>query len=186
MDIMIKRNLLVLGLLAAFPVAGLAQDISYNYIEGGYSRIESGVDADGWAVNGSAALNDEFHVFGGYSQNEFDRSNVDLDIFNVGLGYNHALSNRLHLLGRVGYENFDTNFTSSTDAWFTEVGARGVLVTNLEGWALAGYEDGDGLDGEFYGKIGGLYKFTPRWGLSAEVKLIDGDQQYFVGPRVSF
>jgi Ax21 family sulfation-dependent quorum factor len=186
MEIMKKITLLASALILALPLAGQAQEISYDYIEGGYSRVDSIVDADGWALNGSVALTDEFHAFGGYTQNEFDNSNVDLDIFNIGIGYNHAFSSKLHGLARVGYENFDSNFGGSLDAWFTEVGARGVLGSHVEGWALAGYEDADNISSEFYGKLGLLVKFTPRLGVSAEVKLIDGDEQYFVGPRVTF
>ncbi len=181
----IRHTPLALALLLALPATASAQSIGYSYLEAGYSRIESVPDADGWAVNGSVALSDNFHLFAGYSQNETSRGSIDLDIFNVGVGYNHILSSRLHLLGRAGYTNYDTNF-GSIDGWFTEVGLRGELVEGLQGWALAGYEDGDGISGEFFGKIGALIKFAPRWGISIEAKLIDGDQQYFIGPRFEF
>ena len=47
-------------------------------------------------------------------------------------------------------------------------------------------EDFEGVDGEFYARLGGQYKFNQAWGVVADVKLIDGDEQYFVGPRFSF
>lgn len=181
-----KLTLLALALSLALPAAAQAQDISYTYLEGGYTRIESAFEADGWAVNGSAAISDDFHVFAGYSQSDLNGFNADLDIFNVGIGYNHAFSKNLHGLARFGYENFDANLGGSIDAWFTEVGVRAALGSHVEGWALAGYEDPEDFSGDFYAKIGTLINITPRVGLSAEVKLIDGDQQYFVGPRISF
>jgi Ax21 family sulfation-dependent quorum factor len=182
-----KRTLLALALTAALPFAAQASDLSYTYIEGGYVGFNSDpFDADGAGFNASAALGDKFHIFGGYAKSEFDRTNIDIDSWNVGFGYNHELSRNADLLARAGYEEADVDGFGKADAWFTEVGVRGALSPSFEGWVLAGYEDGDGFDGEFYGKVGGLVKFNPTWGLSAEVKFIDGDQQYFVGPRISF
>ena len=68
---------------------------------------------------------------------------------------------------------------------------RGALAPNFEGYAFAGYEDGDDLDGasrdgEFYGRLGAQVKFTPNWSASADVKLVDGDTQWFVGPRFTW
>ena len=34
-----KRSLIALVLLAVLPVAASASDLSYNYVEGGYTRI---------------------------------------------------------------------------------------------------------------------------------------------------
>ena len=63
---------------------------------------------------------------------------------------------------------------------------RSALTSNLEGYALAGYENGDGYDGDFYGRLGAQVKFTPNWSASADVKFADGDTQWFVGPRFSW
>jgi hypothetical protein len=56
----------------------------------------------------------------------------------------------------------------------------------LEGYAMAGYEDGNDYDGDFYGKLGAQVKFSPRWGVAADVKFADNDTQWFVGPRLTW
>jgi hypothetical protein len=60
------------------------------------------------------------------------------------------------------------------------------MLPNLEGFATAGYEDFEQSDGEFYGKLGAQVKFNPNWGLAGDVKFVDGDTQWFVGPRVTW
>ena len=63
---------------------------------------------------------------------------------------------------------------------------RSALTTNLEGYALAGYENGDEFDGDFYGRLGAQVKFNQNWGINGDVKFADGDTQWFVGPRFSW
>ena len=71
-----KKSLLALTLLAALPFAASAADgVSYNYVEAGYLATDldnSSTDADGWAINGSAAIAPNFHLFGGYAGQKTD------------------------------------------------------------------------------------------------------------------
>ncbi len=194
-----KKSLLALTLLAALPFAASAADgISYNYVEGGYTKTNvDGPDSDGWALKGSVAIHPNFHLFADYSQQEVDNLKVDFDQWRVGVGYNHELSKRVDLLTRVAYEKVKTDrFTTpsgirvpgfSADGYSVEVGVNSALTNRLNGYALAGYEDGDDYDGDFYGRLGAQVKFTPNWSASADVKIVDGgDTQWFVGPRFSW
>ena len=192
-----KKSLLALSLLAATPfMASAADGVSYNYVEGGYMATEtdSGIDADGWAINGSGAIAPNFHVFGGYAGQKTDDfvvgptrfEGVDLDQMRLGLGYNHEISPRADLLTRVAYERSEDEFDDSLDGYSVEAGVRGALTQNREGYALAGYEDGSDYDGDFYGRVGAQVKFNPMWGISGDVKLVDGDAEYFIGPRITF
>jgi Ax21 family sulfation-dependent quorum factor len=192
-----KKSLLALTLMAALPfAASAAEGVSYNYVEGGYIKSDiSGPDADGWALKGSVSIHPNFHVFADYSSQEVDDVNVDFDQWRLGVGYNHELSQRVDLLTRVAYEKYKTDsFTVgdvrvpsfSDDGYSVEVGVNSALTDRLNGYALAGYEDGDNYDGEFYGRLGAQVKFTPNWSASADVKLVDGDTQWFVGPRFSW
>lgn len=197
-----KRTLLALALTAALPLAAQAGDLSYTYVEGGYNRISGGPKTDGWGLNGSVAVGSNFHVFGGYTQYDVDNVNVDIDNWNLGVGYNHSLNQNTDLVARLGYQEAKTKGLPSLNAYFTEVGVRAALHPNVEGHIYAGYERAQTLElvgnplnptfargkreGEFYGRIGGQYKFTQNVGLVADVKFVDGDQQYFVGPRISF
>lgn len=183
-----KKSLFSLGLLAALPFAASAADgVSYNYVEAGYAATDvDGADADGWAIKGSGAIAPNFHLFGEFSNQEIDHTNIDFDQWRAGVGYNHTISPRADLLTRVAYEKFDAGRGLDFDGWSVEAGVRGSLAPNFEGYALAGYEDGDQYDGDFYGRLGALVKFNPTWGLSGDVKFVDGDTQWFVGPRITF
>lgn len=184
-----KRSLIALSLLAALPfAASAAEGVSYNYVEGGYvaSNLDGVPDADGFGVRGSVAFHPNFHVFGDYSNQELDDSNIDVDQWRVGVGYNHEISPRADLLTRIAYEKVDLGSLGDADGWSVEAGARGALTRNFEGYALAGYEDGDQVDGDFYGRLGATVKFNPNWGLNGDVKFADGDTQWFVGPRFTW
>ena len=186
-----KRILLTLAVLAALPVAtASAGELSYSYVEGGYVNTQSDIDADGVAVNGSIAVSDSFHLFGGINNQELKDFDVDADTWHFGVGFNHSLNANTDLVARVAYQEIDVDAfgvsAGSNDGYFTEVGVRSALTDNLEGHVFAGYEDFEGVDGEFYARLGGQYKFNEAWGVVADVKLIDGDEQYFVGPRFSF
>jgi Ax21 family sulfation-dependent quorum factor len=183
-----KRSLLALVFLAALPfAASAADDISYNYVEGGYAKTTADLaDADGYTLNGSVAIAPNFHLFGGWSNQEFDRTNVDFDRWRFGVGYNRTLSPNLDLVTRVAYEKFDAGRDLDIDGYSTEVGVRGAANPNFEGYALAGWEDFERIDGEFYAKLGAQAKFNQTWGVAGEVKFVDGDQEWFVGPRVSW
>ncbi|QNP41892.1 outer membrane beta-barrel protein [Lysobacter solisilvae (ex Woo and Kim 2020)] len=191
-----KKSLLALTLLVSLPfAASAAEGLSYNYVEGGYVASNGdNVDADGWNVNGSAALTDNFHVFGGYTFQKTDDETiggvrfdgVDVDQWRVGLGYNHPIAANTDLLARVAYESAKVEGFDRFDGYSAEVGVRSALAPNFEGYALAGYEDGDDVDGDFYGRVGAQVKFNQNWGVTGDVKFADGDTQYFVGPRLTF
>jgi Ax21 family sulfation-dependent quorum factor len=184
-----KRHLLAFALFAALPFAASAADgISYNYIEGGYAKTNTDAgDADGWGVNGSVAIHPNFSVFGSFSNQEIDDSNgVDFDQWRAGVGYNHQISSGADLITRVAYEKFDAGQGLDFDGYSAEVGVRGALAPNFEGYATAGYEDFELADGEFYGRLGAQVKFNPNWGLAGDVKIIDGDTQWLVGPRFTW
>ena len=184
-----KRSLLTFALLAVLPFAASAADgISYNYVEGGYAKTHTDAgSADGWGVNGSVAIHPNFSLFGSFGNQEIDDSNgVDFDQWRVGVGYNHQISPRADLITRVAYEKFDAGQGLDFDGYSAEVGVRGALASNFEGFATAGYEDFEQADGEFYGKLGAQVKFNPNWGLAGDVKFVDGDTQWFVGPRVTW
>jgi Ax21 family sulfation-dependent quorum factor len=183
-----KRSLIALALLSSLSFAAAAADgISYNYVQGGYvtTNTDSG-DAQGWGVSGSAAFTPNFHVFGDFANQEIDDTNVDFDQWRVGVGYNHQNSQHADLLTRVAYEKFDAGSGIDADGYSVEAGVRGAMTPSLEGYALAGYEDGDEFDGDFYGKLGAQVKFTPNWGVAGDVKFSEGDTQWFVGPRLTW
>ncbi|AWV08775.1 OmpO family porin [Marilutibacter maris] len=186
-------KLAALSLIAALPfAASAAEGVSYNYVEGGYAATNTdGGDADGWAIGGSGAIAPNFHIFGNYTNQDIDDTNLDFDQWRLGVGYNHEINPNVDLLTRIAYEKIDFGGDLDADGWSVEAGVRGAFTPNFEGYALAGYEDydkiaGQNIDGEFYGRLGALVKFNQTWGINGDVKFVDGDTQWFVGPRVSF
>lgn len=187
-----KKSLLALAIIAAPALfasisASAAEGVSYNYVEGGYitSNLQNSPDADGWLLGGSAAIAPNFHLFGSFNSQEIDDTNFDIDNWRLGVGYNHQISARTDLLTRVAYERFETS-VQDFNGYSVEVGVRGAMTPMLEGYALAGYEDGSDYDGDFYGRLGGQVKFNPNWGLTGDVKFADNDTQWFIGPRFTF
>ena len=181
-------KLAALALVAAAPFAASAADgINYNYVQGGYTATNTASgDADGWGLQGSAALNQNFHVFGDFSHQDIKHSSADFDQWRVGVGYNRQVSQNTDLVTRVAYEKFDAGSGVNADGYSVEAGARASLTPMLEGYAMAGYEDGKDYDGDFYGRLGAQVKFKQTWGVAADVKFVEGDRQWFVGPRITW
>ena len=184
-----KRSLLALTLLAALPfAASAAEGVSYNHVQGGYTATngDGNADADGFGIDGSVAVHPNFHLFGGYSNQEIDDTNIDFDQWKFGVGYNYEIAPKADLVTRIAYEKFDAGSGFDLDGYSAEVGVRGALTSNFEGYAMAGYEDFEELDGDFYGRVGALVKFNENWGVNGDVKFADGDTQRFVGPRFTW
>ena len=150
-----KKQLALAIALAAASFGTLAGELSYNYIEGGYVRtdINNLGDGDGFAVNGSVALGEQFHLFGGYSMQDASESGVDIDLdaLRIGAGWNHALGERVDFIARAAYERSETDASvagfgsidGETDGYSIEAGFRGLtsLDGDIEGWILGGYAD---------------------------------------------
>mgnify|MGYP003771445023 CR=1 FL=1 len=188
-----KRALLSLSLLAILPFAASAAEnangLNYNYVEGGYAATNTDAgDSDGWGLNASAAFTPNWSVFGAYSNQKIKNTDVDFDQWRLGVGYNHQLGNGgTDLVTRAAYEKFDAGAGANFDGYSVEAGVRSALTPNLEGYALAGYEDGDAYSGDFYGRLGAQVKFNQNWGINGDVKIANGgDTQWFVGPRFSW
>lgn len=187
-----KRSLLALALVAVLPFAAQADDkLSYTYVEGTYlnTQADGDIDADGFGVRGSFEFGDSgFYALGGYNQVEIDDVNVDVDNFEIGVGYGLGLSDNVDLISELAYINSDIDDVAidELEAYRASVGLRGSFTDKFEGLVKANYIDGGDLDGDFSGTIGAQYKFTQTWGLTGEVEFGDGGETYLVGVRASF
>lgn len=220
-----KRIALLALALAAAPLAAPAEELSYSYIEGGYQRldIDDIAEGNGGALNASLAITDKLHVFGGYSRHTEEttlavdpafgelRLDTDINLYRVGLGFNHSFNERLDLVVRGAYERAHADFAASDDVggsgsfdgkvegYSAEAGVRSLLADRFEGWALVGYADlGDvelagedfdtdeNEDDQVYGRLGAKFAITPVWGVVGEARVSDEFNQYFLGLRASF
>jgi len=198
-----KIALLAVALCAALSstVAVAADGISYNHVEAGYLKTDVAGDASGWAANGSWAFHPNFHAFAGYaSQNVDDFRRADFERWHLGVGYNREVSSSIDLVSRLSYHMVDFDNTpfafpppapapiapKDANSFTIETGVRGAIGYRLEGEAMAGYGDLGVGNGEFYVRLGAQVKFSERWGIAGDVKLVSGDTQWFVGPRLSW
>lgn len=180
-----KRSLFALALLAAIPFAAQADDkLSYSYIEADYVNLDG--DADGYGVRGSFEFGDSgFYGLAGYRSAEIDGTNIDIDNWELGLGYAHGLSDNLDLIAEAAWNNYEVAGFDN-DGWRASVGLRGSFSENFEGLIKANYVDGDNMDSDFTGTVGLQYKFNQTWGIVGEAEFADGGEIYTVGVRASF
>ncbi len=182
---MLKKSLGILLLVAAAPA--IAGDLSYNYIEAGFQRIEFDdvagvdVDGDGFGIGGSFELNDDWFIRAGYSTADLDFG-IDLDQTILGIGYRADISPATDVFATVSYVRADvsaTGFGSFDDDGFgISVGVRGMLTDKVELSGSIGYIDLDeGGDGTSV-SAGGLYNFTDMFAAGVGIE-VDEDVTTF-------
>jgi len=194
-----KRILLAVLAAAVFPLAAQADDLSYTFLQAGYSYAHnnSNSDSHGWSGTGSAAIGPNFDIFGDGSRTSRSLPNDDSSHVNgwgLGGGFHTPIAGNTDFVGDVSYHQSEITGVNGDVNYAGEIGVRSALAPQVEGWVYAGYSDAHNdtgnIDrsgnGKFFGKIGGQFKFNKNWGLVGEVQASSGLQQYFIGPRYSF
>lgn len=160
------RSIFVFMALLGFSVSVSAQGFNYNYVAVGYSQVDfddADVDGDGFGIEGSYAVNENVHLFAGYSQADLDFG-VDFDAFNAGVGYNTAVSPTIDFVGRLSYEYVEASasgFGSEDDNGFgLGIGLRAQASEAIELNAGIQYVDlSDSGDSTSF-SVGGLFALT--------------------------
>jgi len=81
-----KRTLFALALAAVLPMSAQAGELSYSYVQGGYSTASDGFnDFNGFGLKGSVAFNDSFYGFASYDSGS--DNNFGLDQTTIGAGW---------------------------------------------------------------------------------------------------
>lgn len=204
-----KRSLFALALAAALPLSAQAGELSYTYVEGGYTVEEYSSDTGGFSygspngynIGGSYNFGDSgFFVAGSYMSTSanFDffgpNFNVDFDRTLIGFGYHHSVSDKVDFVGQLDY--LDTGIDSpfggdSFNGYRASVGFRGNITEKFEGSIMARYEDINDFDNTSTGlSLEGQYKFNETLGLVAGVEIAERFTQdvvvYNIGLRASF
>ncbi len=185
------RSLLVI-LSLAFSVSATAADFDYNYFSVGYGTTdfdEINVDGDGLSAKGSYAINDTYHVFGGYKSAGLDFG-VDVTTFSAGFGYNRGLSEIVDLVARLSYEYIELDAPGLGDVDDSGlglgVGLRIAASNKLELNAGINHVDyGDGGDDTGFA-AGGLYNFTDTFSLGLAGSWSDDVSSYTLSGRFYF
>ena len=136
--------------------AQAAGNLSYSYVELDYNRASiDGLDADpdGFTLKGSAAVGEQFYLFGSYfsGSDSIEGLDLDYDQTQLGLGYHHALSDRSDFLAEISYMNAKVaveDFDVDGDGYRVSVGFRGLMADNFEGYIKGNWDDGSDVDGD--------------------------------------
>jgi len=181
-----KRKLLALALVALPFAAFAADDLKYTYVEGDYTDLDHGVH--GPALRGSYAFGQSgLYATGSYAwlDGKDVPDDVNLRAHELALGYHHGIAKRTDLLGEVGYRKAEADGASVEGARAT-IGVRSALGKRGEAFVKGNYYDGADYKGDATASVGGQFKFTDTWGLTAEVEAGNGDRTWLTGVRASF
>lgn len=177
-------------MLAALPLAAQAEDMSYSYIDLGYSEanLDNGPTGDGFGLRGSVGVAENFFVFADYASWDFP-AGVDVDLYSVGLGGRIGIADQVDLVGRVGYAKADASaggFSADDSGYLVSAGIRAQVA---EGFELEGnviYTDFGGGADDTGVSVAARYFFTKNFAVGAEYQVSDDYDTIFAGVRFSF
>jgi hypothetical protein len=157
-------------LAALLTATASAQDFSYTYIQGSLEYIDdraSGLDLDayGGSVGGSYAISNNFHIFAGYSEVEFD----DVDDFDVaatglGIGFNTSITDAVDFVTTLSWihakVDLDSFGSDSDNGVSFDVGIRSWVTDYLEFNAGVGVSKLSDSDNDAGVSAGLMYYFN--------------------------
>jgi hypothetical protein len=176
--------------LAAAPLAALAEDMSYSYVDLAYveTDIDNAPTADGFGLRGSIGFAENWLAFAEYSAQSVQ--GVDLDTIAVGFGGHYGLAENFDLVGRLGYFEVDVSagggLNASDDGYLFDLGLRGRVgdAVELEGGARYTDLSDGGDDTSVF--VGGRFHFNQTWALGAEYQSGDDTSSILAYVRASF
>ena len=177
-------------MLAAAPLAAMADDMSYSYVDAAYveTDIDNAPTADGFALRGSIGFAENWFAFADYADQSVQ--GIDVTSYDVGIGGHYGMTEALDVVGRVGYTKVELdaggggNFDD--DGYLIDLGLRGRVgdAVELEGGVhYTDYTDG-GDDTGLY--VGGRFHFNKTWALGAEYQSGDDADSILAYVRASF
>jgi hypothetical protein len=178
-------------LLAAAPLAAMADDMSYSYVDAAYVQTDIdgvGPSADGFGLSGSFGFAENWFVSAGYSSQSVQ--GIDIEGISVGLGGHYAFTPSLDLVGGVGYTevNLDAGggLNADDNGYFVGLGLRGRVGDAVELEGGVNYTDlsDAGDDTAFF--VGGRFHFNKTWALGAEYQDGSDSSSILAYVRASF
>ena len=185
----------ILTICAIFlTLPALADQPSYNFIQGGYQEIELDIgggpdgDGDGFGVGGSVEFADNWFGFVSYSDIGFDFS-IDLTQIQVGVGWNTPISDNTSFFATAGYAQVEVDipgFGSEDESGFAlSVGLRSNVSDLIELFGSISYVDLG--DGDSTGIGGGIYfNITEAFALGLGIETDDDVTGYGANVRWYF
>jgi opacity protein-like surface antigen len=182
--------------LIAFSASASAQGFDYNFFSVGYQRmnLDDGfidVDGDGFGVDGSFAINENFFIFGAYGMGEFEEAgqSVDVDTLSAGIGWHTPLTDRVDFVTGVSYEYVELSaagFGSADESGYgLGVGLRFQASDAIELNGGINYVDyGDGDDTGF--GVGLLYGVSENVDIGVSADWAEDTSAYGLNGRFYF
>jgi hypothetical protein len=197
------RKQTILASLAALGFAGPAlatEGFSYSFVELGWVNQEFDdldVDADGPGVRASIELTPAFHLFGTYSDQDFDLgagNDVNGESLAVGAGYAWSLNPKVDLVGNIAYlrAELDVQITGFGGGSVEDDGlgvagyVRARPVEQLELTGGLNYVDLDDTGDDTYFTVGARFFFTKMFAVGLDVSLNSDTTAYVLGGRFNF
>lgn len=187
-----KLGKVVLGslMLAATPLAAMADDMSYSFVDLAYveTDIDNAPTADGFALRGSVGFAENWLAFAEYSDQSVQ--GIDITQFAVGLGGHYGITDNLDLVGRLGYFKVELDAggggNADDDGYLLDLGLRGRVgdAVELEGGARYTDLSDGGDDTALF--VGGRFHFNKTWALGAEYQSGDDVSSILAYVRANF
>ena len=192
------RKLLGLSLtLLALPA--FAGDISYNFVELGYQKIDvddvgigADADGDGFGIGGAFEIGESWFVAASYSSAELDLPvgfgvSIDLDQMALGAGWHTAMSDNSDFYALLQYVQAELSVdgfgSADEDGIGATIGIRGMVTDKVEIGGSIGYVDlGDAGDGTAFG-ANLLYNFTENFAAGVFLDIEEDVTGYGAGVR---
>jgi hypothetical protein len=185
-----------LAATAAFvPFLAQAEGFSYSYLDAAYVNTDIDrfdEDVDGFALRGSYELTDNVFVFAGYADQGTSVAGFDIDLqtYNLGLGYAWPLGKDLDVYGKLGYVSAEADVQGLGDAdddgYSLAVGLRGRAIEQLELEGAVSYVDLSDSGDDTSLDLGARWYFTPQFAFGVEGSFGDDASTYGLGVRWNF
>jgi hypothetical protein len=178
----------------AFSASAFADGLNYTYIQASYGQVQFDdslidVDGDGFAINGSVAVSDNFHLFGEYQMAGLDFG-IDLNLLEAGLGYNMPMSDKMDIIAKAAYVNVEAEApgvpSADDNGYAVGIGLRGAMSDKFE--LNGGLDDVDVGDsgGETRFNVGFNYNFTDSFTVGLKGTWWEDVNIYQIGGRFYF
>jgi len=187
-----KLGKVVLGslMLAAAPLAAMADDMSYSFVDAGYveTDIDNAPTADGFGVRGSVGFAENWFVTAGYSAQSVQ--GVDFDSYGVGFGGHYGLTDGMDLVGSLSYVKAEVDagggLNADDDGYSLDLGLRGRVGDAVELEGGIDYTDLSEAGDDTALFIGGRFHFNKTWAIGAEYASGDDASSILAYVRASF
>ena len=183
--------LLAATTLALAPLAAMAGDISYSYLDANYVHVDpdgTNTNADGFGLRGSMSITDNVFMFADYSDVGFniDWADVRQRDYSVGAGFAIPASQNTSFYGKLSYVRAEAALPGpnlSDNGYGLAAGIRTRATDRLELEGAVSYKDYDTFGSDTSVNLAARYFIAPTFAVGVETSLSDNAKVYGVGFR---